>query len=93
MVCHRDSQYRPRYAIVDGRPFLPFRLPDKRLAKPNSPPYQSDIIEGLKGFDFNKIAYKSVTDLTKLFSEYYKRDHIFIYLGHFGIIDYGFGRQ
>jgi hypothetical protein len=46
----------------------------------------------LKDFEFTNIAHKAVTDLTNLFADYRKKDHSFIYLGHFGIIDYGFGR-
>jgi hypothetical protein len=97
MVNHRDThratQNRPRYARVDGRPFLPFRLLDKKPAEPNRPPYRGDIINALKDFDFSNISYKSITDLTKLVSKYHKQNHPSIHLGHFGIIDYGFGRQ
>jgi len=97
MVHHRDpnrvTQNRPRFAIVDGRPFLPFRLPDKQPTEPNRPPYRSDIINALKDFDFSNISHKSVTNLTKLLSKYHKQNHPSIHLGHFGIIDYGFGRQ
>jgi hypothetical protein len=57
------------------------------------PPFREDIAKALKDFDFTNIAHKSVTDLTELFGDYRKKEHSFIYLGHFGINDYGFGRQ
>jgi hypothetical protein len=47
----------------------------------------------LKDFDFSNISHKSVIDLTKLLSKYHKQNHPSIPLGHFGIIDYGFGTQ
>jgi hypothetical protein len=71
----RRHKRRPRYAIIDDRPFMPFRLPDKPPKVPRSYPYPEDIIKEINNFDFVNITYEAVSKLTNVFMWYHKKEH------------------